>query len=81
MVMATAETSNIAPIKITHLTHDLTKGKSIVSLSWADGSERRLGLAVPYGTSLNDIHQEAVNALRQLEAELSAISVGPIEKS
>jgi len=69
------ETSKPPAIRITHLTHDLVKRQSIVTLVWEDGSERRLGLTVPFGTALDAIEQAAGQAVQTLSAELSGIAI------
>jgi hypothetical protein len=69
------EPAQPAAIRITHLTHDLVKKQSIVTLIWEDGSERRLGLTVPFGTALDDIEQVAIQAILKLSAELSSIAI------
>jgi hypothetical protein len=51
------------------------KKQSIVTLIWEDGSERRLGLTVPFGTALDDIEQVARQAILKLSAELSSIAI------
>jgi len=69
------EPAQPAAIRITHLTHDLVKRQSIVTLVWEDGSERRLGLTVPFGTALDAIEQAAKQAVQTLSAELSGIAI------
>jgi hypothetical protein len=60
-----AQASKPEAVTIASLAHDLMKRQSIVTLIWGDGSERRIALPVPYGTTLHDIHQEAEAAVRQ----------------
>jgi hypothetical protein len=67
--------------KITHLTHDLAKKKSYVTVFWTDDSDRRLYLVVPFGTSLEDIQQEATNAVQKHAAEVAGMSVNKPEFS
>jgi hypothetical protein len=49
---------------IATLAHDLVKKRSIVTLIWGDGSERRIALPVPWDTI-----REAENAVRQFASE------------
>ncbi len=63
--------------RITHLTHDLEKKISIVTISWNDGSGKRLGLTVPFGTGLEAIHAEAEAAVQSLMAELAGMPIDP----
>lgn len=57
---------------ISHLTHDLTERQSFVSYVWKDDPGKRLGLEVPFGTSLDALETEALAALRRLSDELGA---------
>jgi hypothetical protein len=72
-----AEPRRADPITIFTLAHDLVKKRSIVTLIWGDGSERRIALPVPYGTTLASIHGEAENAVRQFAAELADTPINP----
>ncbi|WP_332699261.1 hypothetical protein [Devosia sp.] len=55
---------------VTHLSHDLQAKKSFVSFVWSDDPTKRLGLEVPFGTSLDDVEAEAAKAVGSLAAEL-----------
>lgn len=55
---------------ITHLSHDLQASKSYVSFVWSDDPSKRLGLEVPFGTSLETVEVEAQKAVRALSTEL-----------
>jgi hypothetical protein len=57
---------------VTHLSHDLQAKKSFVSYVWADDPAKRLGLEVPFGTSLDQVEAEARKALMTLARELEA---------
>ena len=67
---------------LTHLNHDLANHKSYVQFVWSDDPTKRLGLEVPFGTTLADAEREAVAAVRALSAELAAAEiVAPPPKS
>ncbi|GAC1340582.1 MAG: hypothetical protein NVSMB26_28640 [Beijerinckiaceae bacterium] len=74
-----AQASKSEAITIANLAHDLVKRKSIVTLIWGDGSERRIALPVPYGTTLDHIHIEAEVAVRQFAAELAGTPIKQAE--
>jgi hypothetical protein len=57
------------------LTHDLMRKRSLVTLVWDDDSEKRVGLPVPFGCSLDDERTEAEKALRALSADTATLSV------
>jgi hypothetical protein len=57
------------------LFHDVAQKRSHVSVVWANDPEKRLGLPVPYGCSLDDIQAEAEKALRELAEVTSTIAV------
>ena len=66
------EKSMASTLNITHLSHDLQAGKSYVSFVWADDPSKRLGLEVPFGTSIDGVQAAAREALRALSSELDA---------
>lgn len=57
---------------VTHLSHDLQAKKSFVSYVWSDDPSKRLGLEVPFGTTLDDLEPAAKAALSALADELKA---------
>jgi hypothetical protein len=65
----------MSKLVINHLNHDLKNSKSFVVLMWSDDPSKHLGLEVPFGTSLADARQEAVNAVRALVGELSEAEI------
>lgn len=65
----------MSKLVLTNLNHDLKSGKSFVVLIWSDDPSKHLGLEVPFGTSLADARQEAVNAVRALVGELSEAEI------
>jgi hypothetical protein len=73
-----AQASKPEAVTIASLAHDLVKRQSIVTLIWGDGSERRIALPVPYGTTLDDIHREAEATVRQFATELAGTPIKPI---
>ena len=60
---------------LTHLNHDLANSKSYVHFVLSDDPSKRLGLEVPFGTTLADAEREAVAAVRALSAELAAAEI------
>lgn len=66
-------------VRITSLTHDLGRKRSIVLLVWDGDPEKRVALPVAFGCSLDDLPAEAEKALRGLAAEIAVISVKPAE--
>lgn len=60
---------------LTHLNHDLANHKSYVQFVWADDPSKRLGLEVPFGTTLADAEREAIAAMRALSSELAAAEI------
>lgn len=57
---------------ITHLSHDLQAKKSFVTFVWSDDPAKRLGLEVPYGTTLDNVEAIAAAAIAEFTAELAA---------
>jgi len=57
-------------LTITHLSRDLAAKKSFVSYVWSDDPAKRLGLEVPFGTTLDEVEAEARKALTNLAREL-----------
>ncbi|WP_127754991.1 hypothetical protein [Devosia sp. 1566] len=65
-------------LNVTHLSHDLAAGKSYLSFVWADDSNKRLGLEVPFGTAIADAEDAGRAALTALSRELDeAVLVVP----
>ena len=60
----------MAKLVVTNLAHDLQAKKSFVSYVWSDDPTKRLGLEVPYGTTLDAVAAEAVKAVRNFAGEL-----------
>ena len=74
--------SNSGPVKgviIAAVSHDLSKKRSLVSLTWQNDPEKRLTLDVPFGCSLSDLPREAERALRAFSAELAVVPVISID--
>ena len=69
--------TDIAPsgVIVIALTHDLARKRSLVTMVWDADPEKKVGLPVPFGCSLADVHSEAEKALRGLSAEIATICV------
>jgi hypothetical protein len=63
--MATSER-----LSIVSLTHDLVTQRSIALITWDDVADRRLGVAVPFNTKLEDLLPAVQAALVELRTEL-----------
>jgi len=61
-------------VTVTGLFHDLMLKRSSASVVWANDTEKRLGLPVPYGCALHDIQAEAEKAMREL-SDIAKIAV------
>ena len=55
-----------ASVTFTGVFHDLVLKRSHVSVVWGNDPEKRLGLPVPYGCSLDDLQVKAEKAVREL---------------
>ena len=53
----------------------LANHKSYAQFVWPEDPSRRLGVEVPFGTTLADVVREAVAAVRALSAELAAAEI------
>lgn len=65
----------MSTLVITHLNHDLQNHKSYINVVWSDDPGRRLGLEVPYGTTLDDAERAANIAVQALSNELVAATI------
>jgi hypothetical protein len=70
-------TDSQSGITVTALHHDLKLKRSTVTVVWDDGSERRLGLWVPFGCTLDNAQAEAEKTVRALATEIATIPVNP----
>ena len=68
----------MAAVDIVGLNHDLKAKKSYVMLVWTDEPDKRLGLPVTFGCSLDDLLAEAEKAVRALSTELETIQLNSI---
>jgi len=75
LLIATKGYCAMSTLLLTHLNHDLTNNTSYVHVVWSDDPNRRLGMVVPFGTTLADAEREAVAAVRALSAELAAAEI------
>jgi hypothetical protein len=60
---------------ITGLFHDTSRKRSIVSIQWQDDPEKRLGLVIPFGCTLDELKEETEKAVRALAKEIEAATV------
>jgi hypothetical protein len=60
---------------ITGLHHDTSRKRSIVYVRWEHDPEKSLGLAVPFGCSLDDLNDETAKAVKALSTELASATV------
>jgi hypothetical protein len=70
-----ASSLSAGSVVITGLFHDLTLKRSTVSVVWDNDPEKRMGLPVPYGCSLDDLQAEAEKAMRELSDVAAKIAV------
>ena len=68
----------MAAVDIVGLNHDLKAKKSYVMLVWAEEPDKRLGLPVPFGCTLDDLPAEAEKAVRALSTELASIELNSV---
>ena len=69
-----AETA-VPSVTVVALSHDLIRKRSVVSLAWTHDPEKSVALPVPFGCTLEAVHDEAEKALRAFSAETAALSV------
>jgi hypothetical protein len=62
-------------VTITGLFHDLVLKRSTVSVVWGNDPEKRMGLPVAFGCSLDDVQVEAEKAMRELSGVAAKIAV------
>jgi hypothetical protein len=60
---------------ITGLHHDLSRKRSFAHFQWKNDPEKHLGLAVPFGCTLDNLPDEAREALKALSEELVTATV------
>jgi hypothetical protein len=60
---------------ITGLFHDLGKKRSHVTVVWEDDPEKRLGLPVPFGCTLEQLSSETEKAIRAFSKELESATI------
>jgi len=75
--MMSAPIDNPASFRVTRRSHDLEEKVSIVTIFWNDGSGKRLGLTVPFGTEMKEVREQAEAAVQKLATELTHMSVNP----
>ena len=60
---------------ITGVHHDTARKRSFVYVQWEGDPEKKLGLVVPFGCSLQDLQAEAARAVKELAVELTSATV------
>jgi hypothetical protein len=60
---------------IGNLYGDLTKKRSIVTLTWEDDPEKRLGLILPFDCGPENLKAETEKAVRALAKELETATI------
>ena len=60
---------------IGNLHRDLTKKRSIVTLTWEDDPEKRLGLILPFDCTPVNLKAETEKAVRALAKELETATI------
>jgi hypothetical protein len=60
---------------ITGLFHDLSKKRSHVTVVWEDDPEKRLGLPVPFGCTLEQLSSETEKTIRAFSKELESATI------
>ena len=60
---------------IGNLYRDLTKKRSIVTLTWEDDPEKRLGLILPFDCRPENLKAETEKAVRALAKELETATI------
>jgi hypothetical protein len=57
------------------LLRDVFKERSVVTLTWEDDPEKRLGLVVPFDCTLENLKAETENAVRAFAKELESATI------
>jgi hypothetical protein len=60
---------------VTQIIHDLRSKKSYVTVVWKGQEEKKLGLPVPFGTTVDDVEAETYKAVQTFQEELANVSV------
>jgi hypothetical protein len=66
---------NLSGVTVIALTHDLIRKRSIITMVWDADAEKKVGLPVRYGCSLEHVRAEAEAALRALSTETATLVV------
>jgi len=68
----------MTPLVINGFHRDVLRNRALVTVTWKDDPEKRLGLPVPFDCQLSDLKAETAKAVKALAAELEAAAVeGP----
>jgi hypothetical protein len=70
-----ASSLSAGSVVMTGLFHDLTLKRSTVSVVWDNDPDKRMGLPVPDGCSLDELQAEAEKAMRELSDVAARIAV------
>jgi hypothetical protein len=60
---------------ITGLQRDITKKRSFATIVWKGDAEKRLGVPVPYDTTLDELKVETEKAIKALAKELESATI------
>ena len=60
---------------IGNLFRDLTNKRSVVTLTWEDEREKRLGLILPFDCTFENLKAETEKAVRALAKELETATI------
>ncbi len=60
---------------IGNLFRDLTNKRSVVTLTWEDDPEKRLGLILPFDCTLENLKAETEKAVQALAKELETATI------
>jgi hypothetical protein len=68
-------TNTMTTLIIGSLYRDIVKKRSLVTITWEDDPEKRLGLVVPYDCTLENLKAETEKAVRALAKELESATI------
>jgi hypothetical protein len=78
LALSTSETNRataMTTLIIGSLLRDVVKERSLVTLTWEDDPEKRLGLVVPFDCTLENLKAETEKAVRALAKELESATI------
>ena len=62
-------------VTVSQVIHDLQARASYVTLVWDGRPDKKLGLPIPFGTKIEDVHNEAAKAIKAFQSELATATV------